>query len=74
MLLAFAEQGSTTIVTVPLIALRGDTKQRCIKLGILCVEWESCHPPDATAVVLVTPESAVGEAFTTFLNRLQATR
>jgi hypothetical protein len=25
-------------------------------------------------VVLVTPESAVGEAFATFLNRLQATR
>jgi superfamily II DNA helicase RecQ len=49
-------------------------KRRCQKLGISCVEWESCHPPDAAAVVLVTPESAVGEAFTTFLNRLQATR
>jgi superfamily II DNA helicase RecQ len=74
MLPAFAEQGSTTIVVVPLIALRSDMKQRCKKLGISCVEWESCCPPDAAAVVLVTPESSVREAFATFLNRLQATR
>jgi hypothetical protein len=70
MLPAFAEQGGTTIVVVPLIALRGDTKQRCKKLGVSCVEWESCRPPDTAAVVLVTPESAVGEAFATFLNQL----
>jgi superfamily II DNA helicase RecQ len=74
MLPAFAEQGGTTIIVVPLIALRGDMKQRCQKLGISCVAWESRHPPDAAAIVLVTPESAVGEAFTTFLNRLQATQ
>jgi superfamily II DNA helicase RecQ len=74
MLPAWAKQGGTTVVVVPLIALRGDMKQRCIKLGISCVEWESRRPPDAAAVVLVTPESAVGEAFATFLNRLQATR
>jgi superfamily II DNA helicase RecQ len=74
MLPAFAEQGGTTIVVVPLIALRGNMKQRCKKLGISCVEWESRRPPDATAVLLVTPESAVGEAFATFLNRLQATQ
>jgi superfamily II DNA helicase RecQ len=71
---AFAEQGGTTIVVVPLIALRGDMKQRCKKLRISCVEWESCRPPDAAAVVLVTPESAVGQAFATFMNRLKATR
>jgi superfamily II DNA helicase RecQ len=74
MLPAFAEQGGTTVVVVPLIALRGDMKRRCQKLGISCVERESRHPPDAAAVVLVTPESAVGETFATFLNRLQATR
>jgi superfamily II DNA helicase RecQ len=74
MLPAWAEQGGTTVVVVPLIALRGDMKQRCTKLGILCIEWESRRPPDAAAVVLVTPESTVGEVFATFLNRLQATR
>jgi superfamily II DNA helicase RecQ len=54
--------------------LRRDMKKRCKKLGILCVEWESRRPPDAAAVVLVTPESAVGEVFATFLNQLQAMR
>jgi superfamily II DNA helicase RecQ len=34
MLLAWAEQGSTTVVVVPLIALRGDMMRRCRKLGI----------------------------------------
>jgi superfamily II DNA helicase RecQ len=74
MLPAWVEQGGTTVVVVPLIALRGDMRQRCKKLGISCVEWDSRRPPDAAAVVLVTPESAVGEAFATFLNRLRATR
>ncbi|KAI2474403.1 ATP-dependent DNA helicase Q5, partial [Pyrenophora tritici-repentis] len=74
MLPAWAEQGGTTVVVVPLIALRGDMAQRCKKLGISCVEWQSRRPPDAAAVVLVTPESAVGEEFATFLNRLRATR
>ena len=74
MLPAWAEQGGTTVVVVPLVALRGDMMRRCRQLGISCAEWEGRHPPDAAAVVLVTPESAVGEDFTTFLNRLRATR
>ena len=74
MLPAWVEQGGTTVVVVPLIALRGDMMRRCKKLGIACAEWESRHPPDGAAVVLVTPESAVGETFMTFLNRLRATR
>jgi superfamily II DNA helicase RecQ len=74
MLPAWVEQGGTTIVVVPLISLRGDMMRRCKKLGVLCVEWESRRPPDAAAIVLVTPESAVGEEFATFLNRLRATR
>jgi superfamily II DNA helicase RecQ len=32
MLPAFAEQGGTTVIVVPLIALRGDMKRRCQKL------------------------------------------
>ena len=62
------------MVVVLLIALRGDIMRRCKKLGIAYIEWESRHPPNGAAVVLVTPESAVGETFMTFLNRLQATR
>jgi superfamily II DNA helicase RecQ len=74
MLPAWAEQGGTTVVVVPLIALRRDMMRRCKKLGISCAEWQGRRPPDAAAVVLVTPESAVGEDFMTFLNRLKATR
>jgi superfamily II DNA helicase RecQ len=37
-LLAWAEQGRTTVVVVPLIALRGDIIQRCKKLEILCAK------------------------------------
>jgi superfamily II DNA helicase RecQ len=59
-------------VVVPLIALRGDIKRRYKKLGILYSEWEGQRPPDAAAIVLVTPESAVSEDFITFLNRLKA--
>lgn len=74
MLPAWAEQGGTTVVVVPLIALRGDMKRRCNALGISCAEWEGRYPPDAAAIVLVTPESAVSEGFMTFLNRLKATQ
>jgi superfamily II DNA helicase RecQ len=68
MLLAWVEQGGTTVVVIPLIALRGDMMRRCKWLGILCAAWEGRRPPDAAAVVLVTPELAVGEEFATFLN------
>ena len=61
-------------MVVPLIALRGDIKRRYKKLGISCEEWEGRRPPDAAAIVLVTPESAVSEDFITFLNRLKVTR
>lgn len=74
MLPAWAEQGGTTVVVVPLISLRGDMMRRCKELGISCAEWQSQQPPDAAAIVFVTPESAVGEGFATFINRLRATR
>jgi superfamily II DNA helicase RecQ len=66
MLPAWAEQGGTSIVVVPLIALGRDMMRRCKLLGISCAEWECQHLPDGAAVVLVTPESAVSEAFATF--------
>jgi superfamily II DNA helicase RecQ len=74
MLLVWAEQGGTTVVVILLIALWGDMIRRCKLFGILCVVWEGRRPPDAAAVVLVTPKLAVGEEFATFLNRLRATR
>ncbi|TKA24549.1 hypothetical protein B0A49_13989, partial [Cryomyces minteri] len=49
-------------------------KRRCRELGVLCAEWSGRNPPDAAAVVLVTPESAVSDGFMTFLNRLRATQ
>jgi superfamily II DNA helicase RecQ len=52
MLLAWAEQGGTTVVVVLLIALRGDIMQQCTKLGISCVKWDSRRPPDTAAVRL----------------------
>jgi hypothetical protein len=49
-------------------------QRQCSELGISCAEWESRRPPNAAAVVLVTPESAVGEEFATFLNQLRVMR
>jgi late competence protein required for DNA uptake (superfamily II DNA/RNA helicase) len=74
MLPAFAEPSGTTIVVVPLLALRSDMIRRCQALGISCVAWESRRPPDEATIVLVTPESAVTDDFHTFINRLQQTR
>jgi superfamily II DNA helicase RecQ len=74
MLPAWVEPGGTTVVVVPLIALRSNMKRRCDKFGIVCAEWESGQPPDGAAIVLVTPESAVGKPFGTFLNRMRTMR
>ena len=76
MLPAFLGQrhSGTTIVVVPLVPLREDLKQRCEAKGILCIEWNSRLPADRAAIILVTPESAVGDTFLTFINRLRAMR
>lgn len=63
--------GGLTVVVVPLVALRSDLQERCTKLGISCVEWQSRRPPDEASIVLVTPEAAVTGDFRTFLNRQQ---
>lgn len=59
------------VVVIPLMALRVDLQQRCQRLGIICVEWESQWPPDEASIVLVTPESAVTGDFFKFLNQQQ---
>jgi superfamily II DNA helicase RecQ len=74
MLPAWVEPGGTTVVVVPLIALRGDMKRRCDRLGIVCAEWKRTQQPDGAAIVLVTPESAVGKEFGTYLNRMRTMR
>ena len=74
MLPAWVEPGGTTVVVVPLIALRGDMKRRCDEFGIECIEWERTQQPDGAAIILVTPESAVRGPFRTFLNRMRMMR
>ncbi len=54
MLSAWCSPGGTSIVVVPLIALRQDMKQRCEGMGITCAEWNSRRPPDTVNVVLGT--------------------
>jgi superfamily II DNA helicase RecQ len=61
-----------TVVIVPLVSLRNDIKDRCDALGIECVEWNSARPHEWASIVLVTPESAVGENFGHFINRQRA--
>ncbi|KAH2278073.1 hypothetical protein KXW02_007004 [Aspergillus fumigatus] len=60
---AFTAPGGTTIIMVPLVALRADMMWRCQELSISCVAWESQRPPDAASIMLVTPESAVSPDF-----------
>lgn len=74
MLPAWAEKGGTTIVVVPLIALRKDMKRRCESFNIPCVEWDSYLPSEKATIVLVTPEAAVSDGFSTYINELKATR
>ena len=74
MLPAACSTGGMTVVVVPLISLRQDLRRRCEAMGMRCEEWDGRRPPDAAAVVLVTPESAVSGGFMTFLNRMRATR
>jgi superfamily II DNA helicase RecQ len=72
MLPARCSAGGLTVVVVPLVSLRSDIKGRCDELGIECVEWSGGRPHEWASVVLVTPESAVGESFGHFVNRQRA--
>jgi superfamily II DNA helicase RecQ len=57
---------------VPLLALKSDLKDRCVKAGIECVEWDSNYPHEWAQIVLVVPEVAVSAPFQSFLNRQRA--
>jgi RecQ family ATP-dependent DNA helicase len=73
MLPALCHPDGVTLVVVPLISLREDLKRRCEEIGITCREWSSRNPPDAAAIVLVTPEATTLDAFAVFLNRMRVT-
>jgi hypothetical protein len=61
-----------TVVVVPLLALQSDLKDRCVKAGIECVEWDSNYPHEWAQIVLVVPEVAVSAPFQSSLNRQRA--
>ena len=65
----------TTVVITPLVSLQNHMVERCRKVGISCVQWDSQQVSKMRAqVVIVTPESAVSKAFGSFLNELQGRR
>jgi superfamily II DNA helicase RecQ len=66
------DDGGTTIVIVPLVALRDDLHGRCAKSQIATYVWNSRGGHQITPIVFVTPESAVTKGFGDFVNRLQA--
>lgn len=74
MLPAYVEPSGTTVVVIPLIALRQDFQRRCQQLNISYAVWERRRPPDEASIVLVTPESAITPEFHSFLNRLRIVR
>ncbi|KAJ3469903.1 hypothetical protein MRS44_000002 [Fusarium solani] len=67
-----SDDGGTTIVIVPLVALRDDLHGRCAKSQIATYVWNSRGGHQITPIVFVTPESAVTKGFGDFVNRLQA--
>ncbi|KAH3277027.1 hypothetical protein KXV19_006590 [Aspergillus fumigatus] len=68
MLPAYIEPSGTTVVVIPLIALRQDFQRWCQQLNISYAVWERRRPPDEASIVLVTPESAITPEFHSFLN------
>jgi superfamily II DNA helicase RecQ len=72
---AWGAMGGTTVVLVPLIALRQDLRRRCQALGISCLEWTSRRSNQAVnsenvKIVLVMIESFVETEFQSFIQRL----
>ena len=63
-----------TVVVVALISLRQDLRRRCDDAGIRCVEWDGMQPDFQASIVLVTPESAVSESFSRFMDVKRAMR
>lgn len=63
------ESGMTTVVIVPLIAVMDDLRDRCIKAGISCANWDPAEQSrERCDLLFVAVEHAVQPAF---LNHLQ---
>ncbi|PWI64632.1 hypothetical protein PCL_09489 [Purpureocillium lilacinum] len=72
MLPAYCSPEGTTIVIVPLTALREDMHGRCEKNKIDSYVWQSHGSHPVATVVFVPPESAVTKGFRDYVNRLQS--
>ncbi|KFZ24201.1 hypothetical protein V502_01319, partial [Pseudogymnoascus sp. VKM F-4520 (FW-2644)] len=69
---AKSASSGTTIVITPLVLLQDHMVERCQQVGISCTKWDSQRMGEMRAqIVIVTPESAVSKAFSTFLNDVQ---
>ena len=74
MLPAMCSPQDVSIVVVPLIALRGNIQTRCDNAGIKCQQWDPRRMGFGGDIVLVMPESALTEAFESYINLLRETR
>jgi superfamily II DNA helicase RecQ len=63
----------TTLLIVPLVALKQDTIRKCKQLGVDCSVWSSHQQPSpGCPLVLVSLDQAVQTPFLTFANQLNA--
>ena len=63
----------TTILVVPLVALKQDTVRRCQQLGVECSVWNSDQQPSlGCPLLLVSLDQAVQTSFLTYANQLDA--
>jgi superfamily II DNA helicase RecQ len=65
------EFSATTIVIIPLIALRDDLIRRTKELGILYRVWQRDIVYNSVRLIFITPEATLSLSFLTFLHRLR---
>lgn len=60
-----------TVLVVPTISLRKDMARRCQQMGIDCVVWNARHPQEWASIIVVVPETAVQQAFISFMKKMR---